>query len=150
MDLENFRDVIVFAIEKEKEAVEFYKHCAAISDRSAMKTAFEEMADEEQNHVRMLENFKQEHVESIKLKAIPNLKIGDYLVEMEFKPDMKYQDLLILAIKREDSAFAMYNKLASEQDEAGMMKLFQILAQEEAKHKNRLEKEYDEIVLRWN
>ncbi len=63
---------------------------------------------------------------------------------------MKYQDLLILAMKREDAAYALYNNLATQSSDESIVKLFQILAQEELKHKNRLEKEYDEVVLKNN
>jgi len=142
--------VVQFALEKEKEAVEFYNECADTSTRSGMKQAFQEMAHEEEHHVKMLENFTPKKTESLRIKDMPNLKISDYLVNMKFTPDMKYQDLLILAMKREDAAYALYNNLATQSSDESIVKLFQILAQEELKHKNRLEKEYDEVVLKNN
>ena len=53
MEINNLKEVIAFALEKEKEAVEFYKTCSDQSTRSGMKQAFMEMADEEKKHVRM-------------------------------------------------------------------------------------------------
>ena len=146
MELSIFKETIQFALEKEKEAVEFYQLCSQLTERSGMKQAFLEMADEEKNHVRMLENFKPEHVEKVRLKEIPNLKISDYLVEMEFDPKMSYKNLLILAMQREEKANALYSELAHEEGDPSVAKLFQILAQEELKHKNRLEREYDEML----
>ena len=115
-----------------------------------MKKAFLEMADEEKKHVRMLENFRPDHVEKVKLNKIPNLKISDYLVDSEFSPDMSYQNLLILAMKREEKSYRLYTVLAEKGEDPSLQKLFQILAQEELKHKNRLEKEYDDHVLMEN
>ncbi|MFH1940482.1 MAG: ferritin family protein [bacterium] len=150
MELNDFKKTIRFALEKEIEAVDFYQKCSELTTRSGMKNAFLEMSEEEKNHVRMLENFKPEHVEKVELKDIPNLKIGDYLVEMEFSPDMSYQDLLILAMKREEKAHSLYLELAQKSRNASVVKLFQILAQEELKHKHRLEREYDDVVLSEN
>lgn len=150
MELKQFQDVVAFAREKEVEAVDFYTACADQSHRPAMKEAFLEMAGEEQKHVKMLDSFKPQTVEKGKIVAIPDLQISDFLVDAEFTPDMKYQDLLILAMKREQAAHDLYIKLAHEQGDAEVIKLFTLLAQEEAKHKNRLELEYDEMVLRDN
>lgn len=150
MDQQSFQDVVQFALEKEKEAVVFYNECAETSIRPGMKQAFLEMANEEEHHVRMLENFTPKKVESLRIKDMPNLKIADYLVDMEYTPDMKYQDLLILAMKRESSSYSLYDNLSAQSSDESVVKLFQILAQEELKHKNRLEKEYDEFILKDN
>jgi rubrerythrin len=150
MELDEFKETIRFALEKEKEAVDFYSRSSEMTTRSGMKKAFLEMADEERNHVRMLENFRPEHVEKVHLKEIPNLKISDYLVDMDFDPGMSYQNLLILAMKREEKSHALYTEFAKKEGDPSIAKLFRLLAQEELKHKNRLEKEYDEVVLRGN
>ena len=47
MELEKLKEIIGFALEKEKEAVDFYKTCSEQSTRSGMKQAFLDMADEE-------------------------------------------------------------------------------------------------------
>ena len=150
MEIDDFKKTVQFALEKEREAVEFYKQCSGLTIRSGMQSAFLEIAEEEQKHVGMLENFKPEHVEKVKLKEIADLKISDYLVDMEFDPGMSYKDLLILAMKREEKGHALYTGLAQKGGDAAVVKLFQILAQEEQKHKLRLEKEYDEAALMWN
>lgn len=147
MELTDLKEVINFALDKEQEAVDFYTRCSNLSTRSSMKDAFLEMAEEEKKHVRMLENFKPEQVEKIKLKDIPDLKISDYLVDMEFDPEMSYQDLLILAMKREEASIKLYTEFTQENFDPALIKLFQILSQEELRHKNRLQKEYDDVIL---
>ncbi len=150
MELTNFKETINFALEKEKEAVEFYNKCTDLTKRSGMKKAFIEMAEEEKKHIRMLESFKPEQVEKITLKDIPDLKISDFLVDMEFHPDMSYQDLLILAMKREESSVKLYTEFTQKGFNSAIVKLFQILAREELKHKNRLQREYDDFIFKNN
>jgi len=150
MEPKDLKQAIQFALDKEHEAVDFYTKCSSVTERPEMKDAFLEMAEEEKKHVRMLKNFKPERVEEIKLKKIPDLKISDYLVDMDFSADMSYQDLLILAMKREEASVKLYKNFTQYESDPALLKLFQILAQEELKHKNRLQREYDDYILRDN
>ncbi len=150
MELDQFKEIIQFALDKEKKAVDFYNQCSQLAKRSGMKKAFLEMADEEKKHIRMLEHFQLDRVEKVKLQKVPNLKIVDYLVDSAFSPNMSYRDLLILAMKREEKSVALYTVLAEKGEDPSIQKLFKILAQEELKHKNRLEREYDDAILMGN
>ena len=150
MELSQLKEIIQFALEKEEEAVLFYQQCSHMTQESSMRTAFIEMAKEEERHVHLIQKFKPEKIQTITLKEIPNLKISDYIVSMKFDPKMSYKDLLILAMKREEKSYELYSELANKGNHADIIKLFQFLAQEELKHKFRLEKEYDEVVLRDN
>ena len=60
---------------------------------------------------------------------------------------MDYEDLLIVAMKKEKQSFRFYHMTASIMDDKELEKLFLMLAQEEAKHKLRFEVEYDKIIL---
>ena len=79
-----------------------------------------------------------------------DLKLADYLVDVEPTPDLDYQQALVLAMKKEKAAFRLYTDIAAAIPDAGLRELFQALAQEEAKHKLRFELEYDDYVLREN
>jgi len=54
----------------------------------------------------------------------------------------------MLAMQREEKALALYNKLELEVEDAASKKLFQVLAQEEAKHKLFLETKYDDYMAK--
>jgi len=150
MNASTFEEVIALAINKEEEAARLYEHAQSIAKRSNARAMFEELAKQEWGHKRMLENISQEKVADYKVERVPNLKISDYLVEVAFRPDMDYQDILILAMKREEKANALYTALEAEATDPNAKKLFAMLAQEEANHKLRLEREYDENVLTEN
>jgi rubrerythrin len=52
-----------------------------------------------------------------------------------------------MAMKKEESAVKLYNDMAAHVENPKLEKLLKFMAQEEAKHKLRLETEYDENVL---
>ena len=145
MNWSNFDEVIDFAIEREAGAIAFYEGASKVAKRSEAKAMFEELAAEERKHRKLLEGINKKAVSKYTIKNIPDLKISDYLVDMEFSPDMHYNEILILAMKREQKSIQLYKDLGKNDDPEA--KLFQTLAQEEAKHKLKLETEYDEYVL---
>lgn len=147
MDQATFKKVIDFAIEKEEEAAEFYEDASSRADKVNIKEMFKQMVAIEQGHKRKLEEINEKTISEYAIKNIPNLKISDYLTEASVSPEMSYQDVLILGMKREEKAYDLYNDLAKDCQDEELQKVFQILAQEEAKHKLRFETEYDEYVL---
>jgi rubrerythrin len=147
MEQKEFQDVLKFAIEKEEEAAAFYQGASQKARHSHMKEAFLKMAHEEQKHREILTTLDITKISGKKIENVPDLKISDYLIDVEYSPDMGYQDILILAMKREKKAFLLYDEIADRTDDPELRRLFQVLAQEEAKHKLKLETEYDEYVL---
>lgn len=149
MKEKDFKEAITFAIRKEAEAYNLYKSYSQKVKTPGLKTMFEELASEEQKHRRILEGVERKDVSEYKLEKIPNLKIVDYVEEEEFSPDMDYASALRLAMKREEHSVKLYNHMAEGTDDPELKRLFSVLAQEETKHKLRLETEYDENVLKW-
>jgi rubrerythrin len=149
MELNNFKEVMTFAIRKEAEAYNLYTTYSQLSKNPGTKVMFEELAKEEQKHREILQGVEQKDVSEYKLETIPDLKIGDFVDEQEFNPDMDYASALRLAIKREEHAFRLYNHIREGTENPELSKVFSVLAQEESKHKLRLETEYDENVLMW-
>jgi len=143
--------ILDYAIQKEEEAAEFYRDLAAKMARPAMRDVFIGFSQEEMGHKAKLMAVKDGHKLVLSDKKITDLKISDHLVEPEpVKGEMSYQDALIVAMKAEKAAYILYTSLAGATDDADLQKLFQVLAQEEAKHKLRFEVEYDEVVLSEN
>jgi len=56
----------------------------------------------------------------------------------------------MLAIKKEEKAYRLYHDLASACKEDKIVKVLLVLAQQEAKHKLKLEEEYDKTILAEN
>ncbi len=143
-------DVLDFAMAREQEAVEFYTALAGRVKKAWMKDVFEQFANEERGHKAKIKAIKDGKKMVPAAKKIQDLKIGDYLVEEEPKPDMEYQDALVLAMKKEKKAFQLYTHLAEQVDDTDLKASLLAMAQEEAKHKLRFEVEYDDYVLKEN
>ena len=143
-------EILDFAISKEEESIQFYTDLAKTSDKAYMKELFEQFAGEEKGHKKKLEGVKEGRLLIPDADSIMDLRISDYLVDIEPYPEMTYQEALIVAMKREKAAFKLYTFLADIADTSELSDLFKGLAQEEAKHKLRIEIEYDENILTEN
>ena len=141
-------ELLDFAIAREAEAVDFYTELAEGMDNQAMRDVFQEFAREEQSHRVRLERVKETGIVPSAQQGLVDLKIGDYLVDIEPGPNMTYQEALILAMKREKSAFRLYSDMAAAADDPALRRLLLAMSREEARHKLRFEVEYDDYVYR--
>ena len=143
-------EVLDFAMQGEQDAVDLYTRLANVSENSEMHDIFMQFAKEEMGHKSKLLKIKEEGILESSLVSVTDMKISDYISDIEPQPDMDYRDALILAMSNEKAAFKLYTRLAQEAPFAELKNIFLNLAQEEAKHKLRFELEYDEFVLRDN
>ncbi|MEJ2169277.1 MAG: ferritin family protein [Desulfobacterales bacterium] len=152
MEFENLDAILDFAIAKEIEAAEFYISISKQEVFSGAGKMFEEFAQEERKHQRMLEEFKTKgavaSMGEYNFKWITDIKRSDYVVDLEFSPGMAYNEILILAMKREEKALKLYNDFLAQADSDESRTLFKILCQEEAKHKLALETMYDDYMAK--
>lgn len=147
---ESINDILDFAINEEQIAIDLYTTLAENAETQDIKQVFQEFVGEEIKHKVKLIKVKEEGTFPIDKSKIIDLKIGDYIMDVKFHPEMKYEDALIFAMKKEKAAFKLYTTLAERAPNDNIKQLFQQLALEESKHKLRFEIEYDEYVLREN
>ncbi len=145
-----FDEIIRFAIDGEQEAVDAYTTASEMVTRVNVKEMLLDLARQEQMHKKRLESIDRERVADTAIVNVPDLRIADFMDDITITADMDYQDILAVAMKREEKAHNLYTTLASNTDDAELRKVFELLAQEEAGHKLALEKEYDEHVLTEN
>jgi len=143
-------EILDFAVKNEEEAAEFYTTLAGQTTSPALSKVFEGFALEERGHKAKLLGVKRSGKMEPATRQIVDLKIGDYLVDVEPGPNMDYQDALIVAMKLEKAAFRLYTDMAAATTDADLRSLLLSLAQEEAKHKLRFEIEYDDQILTEN
>ena len=144
---DSIEEVLEFAIDREIEANQFYNHLAQQSTNETMKKVFEDFAREELGHKAKLEAAKA-NTTIMPTEKVTDLKIADYVADVTPQPDMNYQDVLILAMKKEKASFHLYTDLADMVENQAQKEIFWALAQEEARHKLRCEIEYDATVLK--
>jgi len=150
MNFKSMDDIINFAIEKEVEAEKFYLELSNQETFTAAKTILKEFADQEKGHQNLLQKFKtnKKILDGYKFKWIPDIKRSNYTVDITYEKGMPYTDTLRLAMKREEKALKLYNELLEKIDDKDMKKIFKVLCQEEAKHKNILETLYDDYMAK--
>ena len=138
--------VLDFAIEEEQAAADFYAQLAAQSKAPEMRDVFEGFAREEMGHKAKLEAVKRSGEFVPAAKQPVDLKIADYLADVEPSPNLDYRSALVVAMKKEKAAFRLYSDLAATAPNKALEQPFLALAQEEAKHKLRFEIEYDDLL----
>lgn len=144
---DTLKEALEFATTKEREAEEFYRTWSTQASGPAVKKLFSELAETERGHAEKLSRIAPKDLIG-QGSAPSDLRISDYLVEVEPQPGMSLQDALVLAMKREQASVALYERLSQLGGKA--QSLFAALAQEERRHKRLLEVEYDEVVLTEN
>ncbi|MBT3176279.1 MAG: ferritin family protein [Desulfobacula sp.] len=148
MEFGSVDEVLSFAVDREKEAVEFYSSLAKEATRASLKETFERFAKEEEKHVSLLSDMtgNKDKIDSYEFEEITDLKISDYMVETEYKQGMPMPEILKIAMKKEEQAVKLYSTLADKTDSEDAKKVFMILVQEESKHKLALESMYDDYL----
>lgn len=145
--MQTFKDFIEFAIKREEEAIKAYGDIVEIAKTPGLKKLLLDLQEEERNHKKLLQDITKDKIDTLEIKEVSDLKISDYLVEEPPSPDMNFQDLLILAAKKEQAAVDLYSDMESKVNEEELKKLFQFLVQQEKTHKLKLEEEYEKHVL---
>ncbi|MDD2366774.1 MAG: ferritin family protein [Desulfuromonadaceae bacterium] len=147
MEFVTLEEVIKFAVEREETAYNLYKRAAELSTNIASKKMFEELAKEEATHKDVFIKIDEDKAESHKLCTLPESSIAKYLVEVSFRPDMNYSQIISSALKTEENAYQLYKAAAGMTDDPKLQKILMNFADVELGHRRRLEAIYDERVL---
>lgn len=147
MDL---KEIIKQAAQQEDRAYKFYMDALKFVKDPAAQLWLKELANEEIKHKEMLQSFDVSKIKKFKPEKIQDLHITEYLVDKDVSEIKDFQDVLIVAMKKEQKSYNFYVSMAKSSDNADMKKLCKILAQEELKHKHKLELYYDDNVYQWD
>jgi len=147
MDFSNFEDVVKFAIKKEEAAYKAYGDMKEMAETPGLKEMLADLQAEEKNHKKLLQDISQTAVSEAQIHDVIDLKISDFLSEEPISSDMTFQDLLILAAKKEQEAVDLYSGMKDAAGSTELSKLFDFLIEQEKSHKLKLEIEYEKYVL---
>lgn len=141
-------EALDFAISKEEEASLFYAEWAERMTNNAIKQVFIEFSKVELKHKEKLLEAKSGKRSLESEHRVIDLKLTDYFRETAPSPGMTYQDALLVAVQKERAAQEMYLQLASAYGSSDLGRLFEALAEEESKHKLKLESFYDDSFMK--
>ena len=139
-------EILDFAIGEEEAAMKFYTELAEKVVHSSMKRDFLLFANEEKGHKAKLIAVQEGKTFLPDNEKILDLKMSDYIIDVDPDKVESYEDALVVAMKKEKAAYKLYTKLSEMVDTDDAKNLFKSLAQEEAKHKLRFEIAFDEMI----
>lgn len=139
-------EVLDFAIAREIEAHAFYAGLAGHVTDSDLRETIKGFALDELQHGIRLRAIKAGEIDFFD-DDVGSLDIAEAVPEVQPHPGMTYEELLMLAMSREKTAFRIYTNLASIARKPDCRDTLLHLAQEEARHKLRLEIEYDLVTF---
>jgi rubrerythrin len=140
--------VLDFAIGKEEEASAFYIEWSKRVESDPIREVLREFSNEELKHKQKLLDVKHGEVVLEQERAIVDLHLTDYFIDPIPSREMSYQEALLLAVRREKDAIAMYRRLSQVYADSGLRPVFDALAEEEQKHKLKLESIYDDAFMK--
>lgn len=155
MPLDDPQSIIDFAIQREREAVDFYRRLQGNTRFSDKKRMLRNLENMEQGHIKALERLQRRDeggvpgagAETWAEDQAEDLHLSDYLVPPPEKSELSYGDILVMAMKKEETAQRLYTELAGRQQDEDLRDLFLRLASEEAGHKRLFEEMYDRDIL---
>ena len=152
---QDLTSILEVAVKVEEQSVTLYTMAQKRVRHASSKKFLKELVKQELNHKKKLLDIIKDKKKLSELGAnfnkIQDLKITDAMKTMDLSEDADYQSILIYAAKREKATSEYYNSMArglGTDTKAGV--LFLKLAKEELVHKNQLEKEYDDYILKEN
>jgi len=154
MSKPSLKAILEAAINVEEESYRLYTMAQEKVNYPSSKELLKELAGEELKHkekllVLMKNKAKISKLES-QTESIQDLKIVDSMRDVTLTEDADYQTILVYAARREKSTHEYYKSLATVFKGTEAAELFSRLAKEELIHKNKIEREYDEYVLKEN
>jgi rubrerythrin len=144
------KDVLEVATSFEQSARDFYTDLIPKVSKNFRWLA-EELANEEQGHYDLFANLAQrddiaDAIQAEIERPVTDGQFADAIMIPDLGPHPDDQTVLQYAMGREHLAMSHYRSLADGTEPGPIKDLFEYLANEEAKHKEELEKLYYETV----
>lgn len=149
MKKEDFDVIIEKAIANEEEAYRFYTQLAeSVADKAAKDTLLY-LAKEEMGHKNYLMRYRQESfmTNATKIDEIPDCKVTDFIGSPGIQYNMESKDAFLLASARELNSYNLYVGMASVHPEGEIRNMLLKMANEELKHKEKVEYLYSNTAF---
>lgn len=147
MNLIQYKEIIIQAIEAEQEAYEFYKAVSEKTKDEYLKELFGEFAREELEHKKLLESYiAEDSVKKLTFQIAEDYQIAETVDKPKLSLDMKPAEAVALAMKEEQEAMELYLRLANVSMDPEQKNIFMKLAEMEKGHKAKLEAVYTNMA----
>jgi rubrerythrin len=144
-------EILEESIKGEVAAYELYTRAAKMVRADQVRETLLELAQEELGHKASLEQMASSaaelhwQVQELTWAPIQDYKLADHLVVKPIGPDSTFQDVCIFASRKEQQSYELYQKLAA-QAQGEVRSILEAMARDELRHKNLVERWYEEVV----
>lgn len=143
------KEIFNRAIGKEEEVGSLYQDLSRKVADSDARTLLKKLASEELKHKEKLKEIQRIRADATSQeKKIEDPKISDFLTKPSLNKYASIQTILQSVIKEEAEAGNFYLSWSESTLEENVADLLKMLADEELKHKIKLEKMYEEMFLK--
>ena len=145
----SIKSIVETAIEKEKEAHEFYIDLYNLVEDTIAKDALLFLAEEERKHEEFLRKYLQGAygADALKLDEVTDYEIAQYLDIPDIEKGMEAKDVYLVAAHRELNSYNFYKNLADIHPDGEVKDLLLKMANEELKHKEKVEYLYSNTAF---
>ncbi|WP_292387932.1 ferritin family protein [Methanosarcina sp. UBA5] len=149
-NLKGIEEAVALAIEREKEARDFYLSKAALMDRPKFKELYVYLANEEVKHLRYLEIYRDQNELPLTSTEVPS--------GQSFAPEFNMgrtkggeitlgdAGILVAALRHERKSEDFYSEVAKRVDDESLKKFFEMLAGYERGHYELIDQFLEEIT----
>lgn len=139
-------DILKFAIDREAKANRFYVALAQRVADPEMREVFEIFAQDELEHKAKLELEVMKRGKVVASEEMAGRFEADGAADVATVLHMDYKNALAIGIDKERASFRLYADWMVTAEDEEQREMLLSLAQEEAKHKARLEIEYEMLI----
>lgn len=141
---------IEVAIGREEDAYAFYMDLYEKVEEEAARETLKWIADEEMKHRQFLVDYRDGNIKAkaLRMSDVTYYKIAEYQEEPEPDKDIDSSRIFLLAAHRELNSHKFYSELAELHPEGDVKTMLLKMANEELKHKEKMEYLYTNTTFR--
>jgi rubrerythrin len=149
METNSLQSVIDLAIQKEEEAYDFYMNLRDVVEDNMVKDTLKYLANEESQHKAFLVQCKEQIACKVGLRPDQTVdyRVAEHLNQPDIKKNINSAEVYLIAANREMNAYNFYTGLANYFPEGPEKALFVRMANEEMKHKEKMEYLYSNTAF---
>jgi rubrerythrin len=142
-------DILEIAIKREEDAYDFYMDILSKVVDESVKDTLRFVADEEVKHKAFLVNYRDGKFgdKALRMSDVVDYKIAEYLEEPEVNENSKPEEVYLVASHREARSHQFYSEMANLHAEGEPRDMLLKMANEELKHKEKMEYLYSNTAF---
>ena len=142
-------DILEIAIKREEDAYDFYMDILSKVVDETAKDTLRFVAGEEEKHKAFLVNYRDGKFgdKALRMSDVVEYKIAEYLDEPEVDKDSKPEEVYLVAAHREARSHQFYTEMANLHAEGEPRDMLLKMANEELKHKEKMEYLYSNTAF---